>query len=225
MKYYAIIVAGGSGNRMQNSVPKQFLLLDGIPVLMHTLRAFYQSELNPKILLVLHPSQQAYWAELCKTYHFSLPHQVINGGEQRYHSVENALLFISGEGIVAIHDAVRPLVSTQLIDKSFLIAAEKGNCVAGITPTDSIRKLTGQDKSVAFNRNEFILVQTPQTFSLDILKKAYEHPYRDGFTDDASVVEFSGIEIHMIAGERENIKITYPEDLEIAKVFRNKKSS
>lgn len=225
MKYYAIIVAGGSGNRMQNSVPKQFLLLDGIPVLMHTLQAFSRSALNPEILLVLHQSQQAYWAELCKTYDFTLPHQVINGGEQRFHSVKNALLTISGEGIVAIHDAVRPLVSTQLIDKSFSIAAEKGNSVAGTTPTDSIRKLTGPDKSVAFNRNEFILVQTPQTFALDILKKAYEHPYRNEFTDDASVVEFSGIEIHMIAGERENIKITYPEDLEIATVFRNKKSS
>ncbi|TCD01625.1 2-C-methyl-D-erythritol 4-phosphate cytidylyltransferase [Pedobacter psychroterrae] len=225
MKYYAIIVAGGSGNRMQNSVPKQFLLLDGIPVLMHTLRAFCRSALNPEILLVLHPSQQAYWAELCKTYHFTLLHQVINGGEQRFHSVENALLTISGEGIVAIHDAVRPLVSTQLIDKSFLIAEEKGNCVAGTTPTDSIRKLTGPDKSVAFNRKEFILVQTPQTFNVNIIKNAYKQSYRDEFTDDASVVEFSGIEIHMIAGERENIKITYPEDLEIATIFLNKKSS
>lgn len=210
---------------MQNSVPKQFLLLDGIPVLMHTIQAFYRSELTPEILLVLNQSQQAYWAELCITHHFTVPHQVVNGGEQRFHSVKNALLTIPGDGIVAIHDAVRPLVSTQLINKSFIIAAEKGNCVAGTIPTDSIRKLTGQDKSVAFNRNEFILVQTPQTFNVSIIKNAYEQPYRNEFTDDASVVECSGIEIHMIAGERENIKITYPEDLEIAKIFRNKKSS
>ncbi|RZM21974.1 MAG: 2-C-methyl-D-erythritol 4-phosphate cytidylyltransferase, partial [Pedobacter sp.] len=160
MNCYAIIVAGGSGNRMQNTVPKQFLLLDGIPVIMHTLQAFYRSAVNPEILLVLHQSQQTYWAELCKTYHFTVPHQVINGGEQRFHSVKNALSLISGKGIVSVDDAVRPLVSTQLIDKSFLIAEEKGNCVAGTTPTDSIRRLTGQGKSVAFNRNEFILVQT-----------------------------------------------------------------
>ena len=125
MKYYAIIVAGGSGNRMQNSVVKQFLLLDGIPLLMHTLQAFYQSKLKPEILLVLSQSQHANWEELCKTFHFTIPHQVIYGGEQRFHSVKNALLTIQGAGIVAVHDAVRPLVSPQLIDKSFKIAQEK----------------------------------------------------------------------------------------------------
>lgn len=225
MKYYAIIVAGGSGSRMQNSVPKQFLLLDGIPVLMHTLQAFYGSKLKPEIILVLHPSQETFWEELCNTYQFIVPHKIVNGGEQRFHSVKNAILSIVGEGIVAIHDAARPLVSTKLIDRSYMVASEKGNSVAGTMPTDSIRKLTGHDKSVAFNRNEFILVQTPQTFTLDILKKAYEQPYKNDFTDDASVVEFSGVEINMIEGERQNIKITYPEDLKIAAIFKNKKSS
>ena len=210
---------------MKNSVPKQFLLLDGKPILMHTLQAFFTSELKPDILLVLNQSMHADWAELCKTYYFDVPHQVINGGEQRFHSVQNAVLSIGGEGIVAIHDAVRPLVSPQLIDKSFKIAEEKGNCVAGITPTDSIRKITAELKSVAFNRNEFILVQTPQTFNLRILKKAYEQTYRNEFTDDASVVESAGFQINMTTGERENIKITYAEDLEIAAIFKHKKSS
>ena len=225
MKYYAVIVAGGSGNRMQQTVPKQFLLLDGIPVLMHTLQAFYQSHLNPEILLVLNESQHANWEELCFKYDFNIPHRVVSGGEQRFHSVKNALLSIQGEGIVAVHDAVRPLVSPELIDKSFAVAAEKGNCVAGIMPTDSIRKINDGQKSVAFNRNEFILVQTPQTFNLAILRKAYEQLYKNDFTDDASVVERAGFEINIIPGERENIKITYPEDLEIAWVFRHKKSS
>ena len=225
MKYYAVIVAGGSGNRMQQAVPKQFLLLDGIPVLMHTLQAFYDSQRGPEILLVLNESQHANWEALCCEYNFTIPHKVIKGGEQRFHSVKNALLSIQGEGIVAVHDAVRPLVSPQLIDTAFAIATESGNCIVGITPTDSIRKIGSGHKSVAFNRNEFILVQTPQTFNLAILRKAYEQSYKNEFTDDASVVESAGFEIKVIPGERENIKITYPEDLEIAAVFKHKKSS
>jgi 2-C-methyl-D-erythritol 4-phosphate cytidylyltransferase len=225
MKLYAIIVAGGTGNRMQNSVPKQFLLLNGIPVLMHTIQAFYNSQSNPEILLVLNKAEHANWSKLCDEYLFTIPHTLIEGGDERFHSVRNALLTIKGDGIVAIHDAVRPLVSPYLIDQSYELAAEKGNCVAGIMPTDSIRKITTGEKSVAFNRNEFILVQTPQTFDLDVLRKAYQQPYKTAFTDDASVVESDGIEINMIPGERENIKITYPEDLEIAAILKHKKSS
>ncbi|WP_449436309.1 2-C-methyl-D-erythritol 4-phosphate cytidylyltransferase [Pedobacter steynii] len=226
MKYYAILVAGGSGNRMQNAIAKQFLLLDGKPVLMHTLEAFHQCSLSPEILLVLNIHQHAYWEELCSTYKCAIPHQVIKGGEQRFHSVKNGLKAIKGKGIVAVHDAVRPLISSELISKSFEIAEEKGNCVVGITPTDSIRRLTGNQKSESLNRNEVALIQTPQTFNLDILRKSYEKPFRNEFTDDASVAEHSGFEINLIEGERENIKITYPEDLEIASVFlKNRKST
>ena len=224
MKFYAIIVAGGTGSRMQNAVPKQFLLFDGIPLLMHTIQAFYQSQSSPEILLVLNTSQHANWNTLCEEYLFTIPHKVIEGGDERFHSVRNALLTIHGKGVVAIHDAVRPMVSPQLIDRCFETAVEKGNCVAGVTPTDSIRRITEEQKSVAFNRNEFILVQTPQTFELDLLRKSYQQPYRPDFTDDASVVEAAGFSINMIAGERQNIKITYPEDLEIAAIYRNKKS-
>lgn len=223
MKYYAILVAGGSGSRMQNAIAKQFLLLDGKPVLMHTLEAFHQCPLNPEIILVLNIHQHEYWEELCDTYNCSIPHQVIKGGVQRFHSVKNGLKAIKGKGIVAVHDAVRPLISPDLISRSFQLAEEKGNCIVSITPTDSIRRIIGSQKSESLNRNEVALIQTPQTFNLDILRKSYEKPFRNEFTDDASVAEYSGFEINMIEGERENIKITYPEDLEIASIFLSKR--
>lgn len=222
MKYYAIIVAGGSGNRMQSTVPKQFLLLDGKPVLMHTIAAFHACTLNPHILLVLNIDQQKYWEELCTQYNFTIPHEVVNGGSQRYHSVKNGLKAIKGKGIVAVHDAVRPLISIQLITKSYRVAEETGNCIIGITPTDSVRRKSENDKTEALNRDELALIQTPQTFDVSILRKAYQAPFRNEFTDDASVAEYAGFQINLIEGERENIKITYPEDLEIASIFKRK---
>lgn len=223
MKYYAIIVAGGSGNRMQTTIAKQFLSLQGKPVLMHTVAAFHQCAAKPAIILVLNIHHHAYWEELCSTHNFNIPHTVIKGGEQRFHSVKNGLKSIKGKGIVAVHDAVRPLVSPALILKAYQEAAEKGNAVAAVTPTDSIRKISPQHKSIALNRNEFALVQTPQTFNVDTLKKAYQNPFRNEFTDDASVAEHAGFEINLIEGERENIKITYPEDLEIADILLKKR--
>lgn len=222
MKYYAIIVAGGSGSRMQNKIAKQFLLLDEKPVLMHTLEAFSKCVLNPEILLVLNIHQHAYWEELCKTHNFNIKHEVIKGGEQRFHSVKNGLKAIKGKGIVAIHDAVRPLVSQDLILRSFLSAETLGNAVAGIAPTDSVRRINEEGHTVALNRSELLLIQTPQTFTTEILRKAYQQPFRNEFTDDASVIEYSGFPVLVIEGQRENIKITYPEDLEIASFLRKK---
>ncbi|TDQ11124.1 2-C-methyl-D-erythritol 4-phosphate cytidylyltransferase [Pedobacter metabolipauper] len=221
MKYYAILVAGGSGNRMNTTVAKQFLLLNGRPVLMHTIEAFHQCVLNPDILLVLNIHQQGYWKELCQKYNFEVPHRIINGGAQRYHSVKNGLDAIEGNGVVAVHDAVRPLISPALILESFKVAEEKGNCIVGITPTDSIRNIAVQP-TVAISRTDLILVQTPQTFRIDVLRAAYQTPYRSEFTDDASVAEYAGYEINTIEGARENIKITYPEDLEIASILIKK---
>lgn len=223
MKYYAIIVAGGSGNRMQSSIAKQFLLLDGIPILMHTIAAFNQSACKPEILVVLNIHQHSYWEELCRKYNFDIPHKTINGGEQRFNSVKNGLKLIKGNGIVAVHDAVRPLVSAALITKSYQEAEKTGNCVTGIQPTDSVRKITVQGNE-ALNRSELNLIQTPQTFQVNLLKKAYQTPFRNEFTDDASVVEYAGIKINLIEGERENIKITYPEDLEIAAIYIKKRT-
>jgi len=220
MKYYAIIVAGGSGNRMQSTVPKQFLLLDEKPVLMHTIAAFHACSLTPHILLVLNIDQHKYWEELCLQYNFTIPHQVVNGGAQRYHSVKNGLKAIKGKGIVAVHDAVRPLISTQLITESYQVAEETGNCIIGITPTDSVRRVLENGKSEALNRDELVLIQTPQTFEINLLRKAYQAPFRNEFTDDASVAEYAGFKVNLIAGERENIKITHPEDLEIASILK-----
>ncbi|MGN8056564.1 2-C-methyl-D-erythritol 4-phosphate cytidylyltransferase [Pedobacter sp. 22163] len=221
MKYYAIIVAGGSGNRMQTETPKQFLLLKNLPVLMHTIKAFAQSDTQPKILLVLNKDQQAYWTRLCEEFNFHVPHQVIDGGTERFHSVKNAIHAIEEESYVAIHDAVRPLVSKSLIDNCFNEAELQGNVIAAVQSSDSVRMLR-DDKTTALKRDEIYLVQTPQTFSLSILKEAYNQEFNAQFTDDASVVESIGYEISIIEGERGNIKITYPIDLELAELLLKK---
>lgn len=223
MKYYAIIVAGGKGNRMNQTVPKQFLELRGKPVLMHTLEAFHQCVLNPEIILVLNTDLHSFWEELCSKHNFTLAHRVIKGGEERFHSVKNGLDEIKGEGIVAIHDAVRPLVTAGLILRSYEMAEEKGNAVAAIQPVDSVRiKKEGMD-SAALNRSELYLIQTPQTFRTEQLDNAYNQPFRNEFTDDASVVEKAGFSINILEGERSNIKITYAQDMEMAAFLLNNK--
>lgn len=222
MKNYAIIVAGGSGNRMQTETPKQFLLLNNLPVLMHTLKAFAQSESQPKILLVLSADQHQNWHNLCKEFNFQIPHEVVNGGKERFFSVKNALDLLDEPGVVAVHDAVRPLVSKELIDACYGAATEKGNAVAAVKPTDSIRKKNG-DYTEAVNRDDFYLIQTPQVFDLQKIKNAYLQPFSNLFTDDASVVEHSGEIINLVEGEKNNIKITYPTDLDLAEILINKK--
>lgn len=218
MKYYAIIVAGGSGNRMQTETPKQFLLLKNLPVLMHTIKAFAQSDTQPKILLVLSKDQQSYWTRLCEEFNFHIPHEVIDGGKERFHSVKNAIRTIEEDSFVAIHDAVRPLVSKSLIDNCFKAAEAHGNVIAAVQSSDSVRMLRNE-KSSALKRDEIYLVQTPQTFSVSVLKEAYHQDFADHFTDDASVVESIGYGINIIEGERGNIKITYPIDLELAELL------
>jgi 2-C-methyl-D-erythritol 4-phosphate cytidylyltransferase len=224
MKYYAIIVAGGSGTRMKTEQAKQFLLLDDLPILMHTINAFHQCDVKPEIVLVLNIDQHQYWTDLCTKYKYSVPHHLVKGGEQRYHSVKNGLNVIKKSAIVAVHDAVRPLVSASLITKSFELAEANGNAVAAIRPVDSVR-MTQANYTRAINREDIFLIQTPQTFQLGQLKKAYEQPYRNSFTDDASVVEMAGYDIQLIEGERENLKITYPIDLELASLLLQKKGS
>jgi len=218
MKYYAIIVAGGSGNRMQTETPKQFLLLNNLPVLMHTIKAFAQSDAQPKILLVINTEQQGYWRRLCEEFNFRIPHEIIDGGSERFHSVKNAIDFIKEDCVVAIHDAVRPLVSKQLIDNCFNQAQLKGNVIAAVQSSDSVRMLV-DNKSAALKRDEIYLVQTPQTFDVSILRAAYTQDFTTFFTDDASVVEAIGYEINIVEGERNNIKITYPIDLELAELL------
>ncbi|HXI00785.1 MAG TPA: 2-C-methyl-D-erythritol 4-phosphate cytidylyltransferase [Sphingobacteriaceae bacterium] len=215
MKYYAIIVAGGIGNRMENSIPKQFLLLGGIPVLMRSIEAFFNSELKPSIILVLHSAHIQLWKELCIRHGFKISHQIVQGGETRFSSVKNGLKLVNNNSITAIHDGARPIVSQSLINKCFRSAEQHGNAIPGVQSSDSIRQLrNGTSKSL--KREEIYKIQTPQVFKTEVLVNAYEQLFEPIFSDDASVVEKAGHIIHLVDGESSNIKITYPEDLIIA---------
>ncbi|NCD69858.1 2-C-methyl-D-erythritol 4-phosphate cytidylyltransferase [Mucilaginibacter agri] len=219
---YAIIVAGGTGTRMQSNVPKQFLLLNGKPVMMHTIEAFHNSSYKPQIIVVLHASFHEYWAELCTEHHFTTPHTLVNGGETRFHSVKNGLDMIEDtDALVAVQDAVRPLTATATIDDAYSHALAHGNAIVAVKSRDSIRQLR-DCISQHLHRDEIYLVQTPQTFQFSLLKRAYEQPFDNTFTDDASVVERSGVKINLIEGSHSNIKITFPEDIAIAEVIQKK---
>lgn len=217
MKNYAIIVAGGSGSRMLSNTPKQFMPLNGVPVLMHTMLAFYNSEAKPALIVVLPAVYHNHWTKLCEMHNFDIPYQLVAGGDTRFHSVKNGLDLIPDdeEAIIAVQDAVRPLTSREIIDESYQQAAVNGNAVVAVKSRDSVRQLKN-DVSVALTREEIWLVQTPQTFQSAQLKRAYQQPYDPRFTDDASVVEATGIRINLIAGSYQNIKITFPEDIAIA---------
>lgn len=221
----AIIVAGGSGSRMQSALPKQFIELCGEPVLMHTIRAFHASQSLPQIILALHLGYHELWAHLCAKHNFTIPHKIVAGGETRFHSIKNAIDSIADEdALIAVHDAVRPLVSADIINESYRCAAANGTAVTAVKSRDSIRRLK-DGNSTSLNRDSIYLVQTPQTFQSALLKKAYEQPYTDSFTDDASVVEQNGVKITLIAGDYSNIKITFPEDITIAEALINKKAT
>ncbi|AFD07149.1 2-C-methyl-D-erythritol 4-phosphate cytidylyltransferase [Solitalea canadensis] len=218
MTYYAIIVAGGTGSRMGAQVPKQFLELKGLPILMHSIKAFYQWPLVPKIILVMHPDYHEHWKKLCDEHKFTTPHTLISGGKTRFESVKNGLSVISSPGIVAVHDAVRPLADHEFITRLFQQAQQNGNAIPAVKCRDSIRKVEN-GVSVSLNREHYYLVQTPQCFTTELLLQAYEQPFREEFTDDASVVEAMGTKILLAEGEYKNIKITYPEDLIFAEAI------
>ncbi|QHS57665.1 2-C-methyl-D-erythritol 4-phosphate cytidylyltransferase [Mucilaginibacter sp. 14171R-50] len=221
---YAIIVAGGSGSRMRSALPKQFIELCGLPVLMHTIRAFYDSGSSPQIILALHADYHSTWASLCDNHNFTIPHTVVVGGQTRFDSVKNAVDTISDhDTLIAVHDAVRPLVSSDIINEAYQCAAENGTAVTAVKSRDSIRQINA-GISIALDREHIYLVQTPQTFQSNLLKKAYQQPYQAAFTDDASVVEQSGVAIKLIPGSYSNIKITFPEDIVTAEALINKKS-
>ncbi|HVW14167.1 MAG TPA: 2-C-methyl-D-erythritol 4-phosphate cytidylyltransferase [Mucilaginibacter sp.] len=221
-KYYAVIVAGGSGKRMHSAVPKQFLLLNGIPVLMHTINVFHSSRTNPNIIVVLHPESHDYWKKLCAEHDFTIPHRLVSGGDNRFHSVQKGIALIDDDhSIVAVHDAVRPLVTREIIDESYECAEKYGNAIVAIKSRDSVRQIK-DNRSVSLNRDEIYLIQTPQTFQTEQLKQAYLQPYEQHFTDDASVVEQIGVNINLINGTYQNIKITYPEDIAIAEFLLKK---
>lgn len=201
---------------MKTDTPKQFLELNGLPILMHTIKAFYSYDQNMKIILVLPEGDLLYWEKLCLANAFNIPVTIVKGGATRFESVRNGLDRIEGnQGVVAVHDGVRPLISQRLIHEAFSTAVDKGNAVAAIALKDSVRKVT-QGGSEAVDRATYRLVQTPQVFSLSIIKKAYAVAQHASFTDDASVVEASGHPIQLIEGDGTNLKITTPEDLLVA---------
>ena len=215
MERYAILVAGGKGLRMGGDIPKQFLPIGGKPVLMRTIEVFCQAYPDIHIILVLPVSQQDYWQQLCQDYHFTIPVQIADGGETRFHSVSNGLKLIpeGTEGIVGVHDGVRPFVSVETIRRCYDEAVEFGAVVPVISVVETVRQLIKDGTSVTVPRDEYKLVQTPQTFRISFLKEAYQQPYASFFTDDASVVEALGKPVHLVEGNRENIKITTPADI------------
>ena len=218
MKRYAVIVAGGKGLRMGSELPKQFLCIGGNPILMHTLEAFRRFDEAMQLILVLPRDHQPLWHTLCEKHAFSLPYLLADGGETRFHSVKNGLALITGEGVVAIHDGVRPFVSSEVLHRCFTTAATHHAVLPVIPIVDTVRELTVEG-SRTVDRNAYKLVQTPQVFDVTLLKTAYEQPFTPFFTDDASVVEALGRTITLVEGNRENIKITTPFDLKIAEAL------
>ena len=210
-----IIVAGGKGERMKAVVPKQFLEIKGRPILMHTLEVFHNFDPEIQIVLVLPADQIDVWKSLCKKHAFTLTHTIECGGSTRFHSVKNGLTAVSIPSLVAVHDGVRPLVSVETISACFDAASEYGTAVPVIDAIDSIRKIT-ENGSVSVNRSEYKFVQTPQVFDGKLLIKAYRQEFSENFTDDASVVEAMGAKMHLVTGNRENIKITTEMDLILA---------
>jgi len=210
-----IIVAGGTGRRMGGGLPKQFLLLDGVPVLWRTLQAFHRYDPSLELIVVIHPAWQEHWQRLAATLSPSLAYRLTTGGETRFHSVQRGLALARDEGLIAVHDASRPLVSPALLDRLFGAARRHGNAVPAVAVTDSLREITG-DTSRPADRERFRAIQTPQIFPAKTLKEAFRQDYRPAFTDEATVVETLGTTIHLVEGERENIKITTPFDLKVA---------
>ena len=211
-KKYALIVAGGSGTRMNSVIPKQFLELAGKPVLMRTIERFVVYDQKIEFVVVLPPDYLNYWKELCCKFNFEIPHLAVTGGNTRFQSVRNGLDMLEGDGLVFIHDAVRPIVSMQTIRNCEDTANTYGNAIPVLQLSESLREVTGT-KNEHVDRARFRLVQTPQTFRIDLIKKAFLQREQDFFTDDASVYEAMGETIYLVEGNRENIKITSPFDL------------
>jgi len=225
MEKFALIVAGGSGSRMKRDIPKQFLDLAGKPVLMRTMERFAESDPLIRLIIVLPASFISYWNDLCRKYQFSLIHNVVTGGSSRFQSVRNGLAELPEEGLVFIHDGVRPLVSIQTIRNCADTAIRKGNAIPVMPVTESLRRVT-EKGSEHVERKDFLLVQTPQTFLIRLIKKAYLQQEREDFTDDASVCEAMGEEIHLVDGNPENIKLTCQADLQVAEsLFRLESAS
>ena len=218
---YVIIVAGGKGLRMGSEIPKQFLPVAGKPILMRTIERFHEYDPSLNIILVLPESQQAYWHQLCEEHHFSIKHQIANGGDTRFQSSKNGLALIPDDedGVVGIHDGVRPFVSKEVIEECFETAREEYAAIPVYAVTDTLRYIDQHGGGKNVLRSDYRVVQTPQTFDIGLAKQAFNQEYKEQFTDDASVVESLGCQVAMVEGNRENIKITTPFDIKIAEAL------
>ena len=215
---FVIIVAGGVGLRMKTDIPKQFMEICGKPVIFHSIMAFLDACEGVNLVIVLCPSQMERWRQLCEIHNFMMPHQIAQGGATRFHSVKNGLSLIPDKGLVAIHDAVRPLVSRQTIINCFSEAEKYGSAVPTIPVVDTIREVS-QQTNRTLNRSSLRQIQTPQVFDIARIKKAYQQEYSEAFTDCASVFESDDNTVHLTNGNIENIKITTQNDLVIAEAL------
>ena len=218
MKYYAIIVAGGSGQRMKRTIPKQFIELNGKPILMHAIERFYTAQSSIELIVVLPKAHQHTWETLCSKHNFNLPHAICDGGSTRFQSVKNGLALCTEESIIGVHDGVRPLLSPDFILNIYKESELKKALIPVCPVVESIRKVEG-DTSKALNRSNYYSVQTPQCFTSELLHKAYQQEEQNTFTDDASVVEYLGEKVYLFEGEENNIKITSPKDLLLAEAL------
>ncbi len=214
----AIIVAGGSGTRMGSPIPKQFMLLNGKPLLCWTIEAFHRYSASLPIIVVLPEAQINIWKTLCIGHGFTIQHEIVAGGEERFHSVREGLKQVPHDGLVAVHDGVRPLVSVELIDRCFRAAEEHGTAIPVVPIGSSVREVS-EEGSHALDRSRLRAVQTPQCFRVPLLCQAFALPYDPAFTDEATLVERTGVKVHLVEGEERNIKVTTPIDLRVAEAF------
>lgn len=218
MERSVIIVAGGSGKRMGGNVPKQFLLLGGKPLLCHTIEAFHRFDPAMQLVVVLPKEQLEPWEQRCAAHAFTVPHTMVAGGAERFHSVREGLGMVQHEGLVAVHDGVRPLVPEALINRCFNAADRHGAAIPVMPLSSSVRKVEGHG-SVALDRSALRIVQTPQCFQVPLLREAFEQPFDPAFTDEATLVERTGVAVHLVEGEERNLKVTTPIDLRMAEAL------
>ncbi|MFC2118501.1 2-C-methyl-D-erythritol 4-phosphate cytidylyltransferase [Bacteroidota bacterium] len=216
MNKSVIIVAGGSGTRIESDIPKQFLNLVNRPILMHSISAFHEYDKSINIVLVLPENSIELWKKLCHQHNFTIKHNIVKGGSKRFFSVKNGLSKISDEGLTAVHDGARPLVKKETISLCFSVAEESGNAVPAIIPSDSMRILKNEINN-SIDRNSLRIIQTPQVFNSTLLKKAFEQDFSEIFTDEANVVENYGGKINLVEGDKDNIKITFQNDIDYAR--------
>jgi len=212
-----IITAGGIGKRMESSIPKQFIEVKGLPILMHTISRFFEYDNSIEIIIVLPKDHMSFWDELVTKFKFKIPHKIVEGGKERFFSIQNGLKSANGD-LIGIHDGVRPFVSVKVIQSVFAATMKYNAVIPVVDLKESIRRV-GEFETKAVDRSTYKIVQTPQCFTSDVIKKAYLQEYSIEFTDDASVVEKMGTKIHLVNGNDENIKITTPMDLKLASIL------